>query len=312
MSTLNDLELIYRVARNYYINDYSQAKIAKLENLSRPQISRLLQKAKALGIVKIDIVPFKEPDILLMQEKLREILKLGEVLIVPSLKQGDNPNAFMAAAADFLSKRICEHKKVGVGWGQTIYNTSFLLTPIDTNPELTFYPIVGNSGINEPSYQINSIIDRFAEKFRAKATYTQCLFLAYADQIPNSVYDQISYLKSCWGYLDAAVVGLGGRIISSKIHIDEMPLHIRQKLLTEHTMGDLFGRFFMDDGTFLSYPDDLALTAIEPDTLRNMEQVYCVAAGRHKVDAIRFVSKNRYIKTLLTDEATAMLLLDSY
>lgn len=312
MSTLEDLSLLYRIARYYYLNENSQAEIAKLEKLSRPQISRLLRRAKELGIVRIMISPPENSDIFTLQARLKEALGLNAVYISPSAeKNKENMAGFISAAATYLSDNLGNFKSVGIGWGKSMYYTSFQLSPKTDNKDTTFYPVVGNSGTNIPYYQINSITDRFADKFHAKAYFTQSLFLAPVDQISEITRERLAYLKSCWANLDAVVIGLGGRIISPKIFIDEMPPHTQKKLLLEHTIGDIYGNFFMDDHTFFAYPKDYQLTALNPDALKRIDQVFCIAIGLHKVDAIRYAAQTRYIKTLITDDLTARAVLDS-
>ena len=44
-------------------------------------------------------------------------------------------------------------------------------------------------------------------------------------------------------------------------------------------------------------------------TLKELENVIGVAAGSHKVDAIRAVLRGKYLDVLITDEATALQLL---
>ena len=44
-------------------------------------------------------------------------------------------------------------------------------------------------------------------------------------------------------------------------------------------------------------------------TLKELENVIGVAAGGHKVDAIRAVLRGKYLDVLITDEATALQLL---
>ena len=55
MNIFDDVSLLYTVAKYYYLDEYSQGDIAKLLNISRPQISRLLKRARELEIVKIEV-----------------------------------------------------------------------------------------------------------------------------------------------------------------------------------------------------------------------------------------------------------------
>lgn len=310
MSVLEDMALLFRVAKNYYLEDYSQGEIAQLENISRPQVSRLLQRARELGIVKISVAFPDTPDRSWVKERLQNRLGLKDVCISPSTeKDKENEAGVYTVAGTYLSRVLGGYHHVGIGWGKSMYYTSFQLIPRAGNQELTFIPIIGNSGTNIPYLQINSIVDRFAEKFGAKAYYTQSLFLSPVTQFPED-QKRLVELKRSWENLDAVVIGLGGKINSKKIYIDELPATMNRKRLTEHALGDILGQYFMDDQTVFEYPKEYQVIALDLEALKRVENVLCIARGIHKVEAITYAASQGYIKTLVTDEITARAVLE--
>ena len=50
---VNDERMMLRVCDLYYNRDVSQSDIARLMDLSRPTVAKLLQRARQKGIVKI-------------------------------------------------------------------------------------------------------------------------------------------------------------------------------------------------------------------------------------------------------------------
>ena len=50
-----DMMQMYRIAKMYYMDGLTQAQIAAAESISRSQISRLLDQARARGIVEITV-----------------------------------------------------------------------------------------------------------------------------------------------------------------------------------------------------------------------------------------------------------------
>jgi DNA-binding transcriptional regulator LsrR (DeoR family) len=311
MSVLDDSALLFRVAKYYYLDDCSQSEIAQLENISRPQVSRLLHKARDVGIVRIAVVPPDTPDRSRLIERLQDVLGLDGMCISPSTeKDKENDAGVYSVAATYLSDVLSRCKNVGVGWGKTMYFTSFQLISKPGNKELTFIPIIGNSGTTIPYYQINSITDRFAEKFSAKAYYTQSQFLSPVTRLPQIDQKRLVDLKKRWEGLDAAVIGLGGKIISPKTYFDELPARTNTKRLAEHALGDILGQFFMDDRTIFQFPKEYQVIALDLEALKRIEQVICIARGRHKVEAIVHAARHGYIRTLVTDEFTAKAVLD--
>ncbi len=76
--------LLTKIARLYYEEGYTQQEIANRLAISRPQISKLLKKARKQGIVKIEIID-KEEDFGVLEIKLSKKFSLNEVIIAPSL-----------------------------------------------------------------------------------------------------------------------------------------------------------------------------------------------------------------------------------
>ena len=54
---MQDLDLMLEVARMYYERDMTQQKIADKIYVSRSRVSRMIKKARALGLVEIIIKP---------------------------------------------------------------------------------------------------------------------------------------------------------------------------------------------------------------------------------------------------------------
>ena len=79
---LEDVNVLYKIASLYYEGGYTQDEIARKVAMSRPMISRALEKARSLGIVTIQVVPpkrFKE-----LSSEISARLGIRDVVIAPS------------------------------------------------------------------------------------------------------------------------------------------------------------------------------------------------------------------------------------
>nr|MBA3449658.1 helix-turn-helix domain-containing protein [Chloroflexia bacterium] len=107
------------VARQYYVEDFTQEQIARRIGVSRSHVSRMLKEARALGIVEINVHhPLRtRPD---FQERLQEMLPLAQSLVLAASPEpnGEQPEAahntviarqLGALAARFLNERIAEN-----------------------------------------------------------------------------------------------------------------------------------------------------------------------------------------------------------
>ena len=167
---------LYNVARMYYMDGLGQQEIANITGYSRPQVSRMLKEARNNRIVEITLHPpyGADPGVLARQLQERFGLHRAHVLDNSAYAENDQTERVRAVAgyaAEYLSEQLPSCRKVGVGWGHTIY-TTVLATEHSNRPlSVLFVPLTGNSGFSKPYYQTNSIVDRFAEKYKARGEF---------------------------------------------------------------------------------------------------------------------------------------------
>ena len=83
--------MIAKITWLYYINDYTQQQIADSMHISRTKVTRYLQKAKEMGLVKIT-VDTEYHSFFDKEQQLMKMLSLDEILIVPTAQ---TPNETM-------------------------------------------------------------------------------------------------------------------------------------------------------------------------------------------------------------------------
>lgn len=81
------------------------------------------------------------------------------------------------------------------------------------------------------------------------------------------------------------------------------------RLRTSRAVGDVLCHFLGADGQLIPTPIEDRLIATPLSGLKAMPNVVGLAAGAQKVEAIRAVLRGGYLDVLITDEATADLLL---
>lgn len=313
MNIFDDTMLIYRVARNYYIDNLSQNEIAMMTNISRPQISRLIKRAHELGIARVDISLPSSIDIQQLKEQLRICLDLDDV-IIPSNSSSDEDlnNNFYSFAANYIYDYIDDCSSVGLGWGRSLYETSLQLSYRKEKNQMSFYSLVGSSGNNNPYMQTNGITDRFAERFRGKAHYINTLAVTPKASISEVESKRLEAIQNHWKSLDAAIVGIGGYELSEQFAINELSHDEYILNHKEEIFGDLIANFFLKDKRLLKLPERYCISACPLDDLKKIPKVIAISKGLSKVDAIYFAAKNKYIKALITDQQTAKAILEKY
>lgn len=314
-----DYTLLYRVAKAYYEDNMTQQEIAEVENFSRPQISRLLKKATEEGLVTYSLNFPAQIDEEATARRLQDMLGLEQVVLVPSFyggRQKVNPDDvcknLSLGVADKLADLLGDAKNVGIGWGRALYNTSlYVRPPLRPVRGRTFLPLIGLSGDNNPMLQINTIVDRFGERYHSERYYVNMQSLQTTQSM--AAYDPaiLRHLRGKWDELDAAVLGIGSAPTFNTNLISEFPKRYKKQIQSSGTVGDILSQFFYEDGRVLELDAQYRLLAMDIGQLRRVPKVIAIAAGAEKCRAIPAAARLGYIKTLVTDYDTAVKIIQT-
>ena len=312
-----DYTLLYRVAKAYYKDKKTQQEIADIENFSRSQISRILKRAEDEGLVTYTLTFPVVVDEVAMAQQLQNTLGLEQVVLIPSFYQeGQKPNADMVCrnlalgAAEKLPQLLGDAKNIGIGWGRTLYNTSLCIRPQRYVKGRIFLPLIGSSGDNNPMLQVNTIVDRFGERFHADRKYINMQSFWAKDVLGDEIPASLAVLLEKWRQLDAAIVGIGGPPVGNVNNlISEFPRTYKRQVQNSGTVGDILSQFFYEDGHIFQMDTNYRLLALSIEDLRNVKNVIAMASGSEKRDSIRVAARLGYIKTLITDYNTAQEIL---
>ena len=112
--------LLVRVAELYYEQGMSQQNIAELLGLSRPTVSRLLEEARACGVVEITVhSPLRKDPVL--SARLRRELGLRDAVVLSGSYDYDQALRRCAQAAGEVFRAVLENgMTVGISWGRAL------------------------------------------------------------------------------------------------------------------------------------------------------------------------------------------------
>ncbi|MFZ5859206.1 MAG: sugar-binding transcriptional regulator [Spirochaetota bacterium] len=306
-----DIFTIYRIARYYYSDGLSQEEIAAKEGFSRSQISRLIDLAKNLGLVKITLLPPTDQHTEDLSCFLMKELKLHSAIVVPVSKNADDGEITMAIAtraADYLMTELSKYSVVGLGWGRTVYKTAGILPHAKAKGEKPFFvPLIGISGDDNPYLQINTIIDRFSSSFQSKGFFVNLPCVREKGAALTEIEEKrISDLKKRWVTIEAAVIGLGAPPSKSPNLIDELSPEYKNELRRSPACGDILAQFFNPDGNLFKPEHDYDLLAYNIKNLSGLKKSICLAGGSEKYKGILTAARAGYITDLISDEKTAL------
>ncbi len=310
-SLIADRDAMVRVCRLYYFEEKTQNEIAKTLGISRPQVSRLLSRAKEEGILKIEI----DPGTMVHSEEIADALKqkchLNHVVVSDVDPNGDVIRSLGFSAARFLSGYLKDNQLIGISWGRTLYETVERIVFNGELPNTTFVPLIGGVGQIRHEYQMNSIVEKIANAFRSKRYYLYApAHMKHAKTLQMMLEDDaISLVVEMWKKLDLAIVGIGEPISLSNTFRDIYDPDFFSFLLKQTAIGDIAARFFTKDGAPCASADE-SILGISLSQLKQVPKVIGIAGGKEKTDAIYTAIKTGYINSLVTDKHTAIRILE--
>jgi len=315
MSLRKELKMMLRAARLYYEDGLTQQQVADELGVSRPQVSRLLTRARAEGVVRITIADpfatFEEIETQLVETfgLDRAVISAGEGLSGESLRRHIG-----LAAAGYLRNVLTDGLKIGIGWGHTLHA---VVEALDTSrrASIQVFPLIGGLGQKSASFQVNDLARRLAEAFSGtwQALYAPAFVGdAQAREVLLRHPDAQRMIET-WDHLDMALVGIGNFAFqrqSSMFFAEYMDQSLLQRLEERKAVGDLCGRFFDIQGNqcFL----ESGVIGISLEQLKALDQVVGIAGGEEKVTAILSALRGGYLNVLVTDSVTAQAVLEKH
>lgn len=300
------------VSWHYYVNGLTQAEIAKLLDSTRLRVNQAIQKAKSLGIVKIQVATPLSSRIEL-QEQTRRALGVRRVLCAPAPRDHyEYHNAVGATLASFVTERmrVRAWRTLGVSWGMTL-ESAINRMPQQTHTDVEVVSMLGGT-MQGTSFNTFNIASGFAT--RLGATYS----LLVAPIFLSEGVDRDLFLSQAifathfakFTTLDAAILTASDVSSRSFLVANGLPSEVTTEELTSvGAVGDVLGRFLDAEGRSINHPIDSRTIGVDLDTVRSIPEKILAAAGKHKVAIIRAAARRGLVDTLITDDVTAELIL---
>ncbi len=207
------IQKLVEVAQMYYEQDLTQSEISEKLGVSRPLVSRMLNEAKELGIVTIQVhSPLEGLNTVLNQ--LRNLYNLRGGVIVPDTNTENTTNQLIASnILDFILNFSPTTANIGIGWGYIIgmFTKTAERAEIHQKLDATVFPLIGNSSVSNRDYHSNEIIRVFAEKTGASPIYIHAPAFLESEQEKQLFEESESFKKveNAWSKMDTAIINLG-------------------------------------------------------------------------------------------------------
>ena len=314
MARIDELRLMAKVGRMYYVQGLRQVEITDRLHIHQSTVSRLLKRAEKEGIVRIT---FSAPKGLHteLEDALQTTFALREAIVVDSIDDEDQlVKDLGAAAAFYLETTVKPSDVIGISsWSAALLAMVESMHPNPRAAGAAVVQILGGIGNPGAEAHATQLTQRLAQLLSGRATLLPAPGVVGSPDArrvmlkDRYVQEAVDLFKS----VTVALVGIGAvepsKLLATSGNVFS-PHELRQ-LSRSGAAGDICLRFFDKEGDPVSTPLNDRVISMDLPTLRKVPRVVGIAGGRRKTTAIRGALAGRWINVLITDRATAERLL---
>jgi len=304
--------LAVRAAWLHYAGGLTQAAVAKRLGVPSVKAHRLIARAVQDGVVKVSI-DGEISECIALEDRLTKKFGLQTCEVSPDLGEEGLPLRTLSVAGASFLKREIENAKdgcIGIGHGRTLAASVAQMSRSDVKT-VTFVSLLGGLTRNY-SATPHDVMARLTEKTGATAYVMPVPFFANTVEDREVLLSQrgVSKVFEMAANSELKVVSIGttepsaSLVSSGMIEMDEI-----KDVIGQGGVGELLGHFFDIKGQRIRTTLTERTLSVGLDQLDG-KRIVAIAGGKEKIGAIRSVLMSGCLSGLITDERTALALLD--
>jgi deoxyribonucleoside regulator len=313
-----DLRLALRAATLYYLDGLTQAEIASRLGVSRPTAGRLIARAKAKGLVRIEVVPQDMRDDLHADEEreLEQRYGLTEAVVAGhgvDIGAPGRPAAYASvgrAAAALLMRRLSPDDVLGFTWGPEQVAVVTALTPGVASCRAV---VQLDGAMSTAAYQTGTefILGRCADVLRASTIRLPAPLYADPSTVASMRSDSlISRTLEAGRRADVMLFGVGAVSMSTTLFEGSfLDTKMLDELISLGAVGEIGGRFFDAEGTPVDTELQQRAVSVPLEDIRNCEKTILISSGVTKHHATLGALRGKLARLLVCDIDCARWLL---
>ena len=302
------LVLTATVARRYYLEGASKSDIAAELGLSRFKVARMLERARATGLVRIELDARGEIN-LDLSVRLRGAYGLRHCVVIDAPEDDDVllRSALGRAAAELLTEIVEPGDVLGLAWARSLMAMRTSLTRL---PACDVVQLTGALSLPADDSSIELVRDL------ARRSNGQGFFYYVPMVLPDAATARVlrtqpDVARAIERYPDVtkAVIGVGAWRQGLSTVVGALTEQERREMYDLGVRSELSGVQIDGDGNPVTTPLTDRLIGIDARQLHAVPDVIAVAYGTPKVDAVRAGIRGGFITSLVTHTAMASGLL---
>lgn len=316
MTQLDELRLMTKIARLLYEENQTQSQVAQRLGLSQSTISRLANRAREEGIVKITVSVPQGVHANLEQALIRRY-GLRDVVVVDCAEDADEERIqhdIGAAAAYYVQSTLGENEVIGLSsWSATLLAMVDALHPLTRRKNDHAAPRVVQilGGVGNPAAAVHAarLTGRFADLVQGTAVYLPAPgIVASPATLQAFLADAyVAEAMQLFHQVTLALVGIGAVEPSPLLaHSGNIFTETELNLLRQSgAAGDILLRFFDENGSPVQTELNERVVSMTLEQLKQVNRAVGVAGGSRKYAAIRGALLGGWINVLVTDRLTS-------
>ncbi len=304
---------LVRVAWACEIEGLTQAEAADRFGVTRLRVNRALAEARSRGIVRVYINSAYSP-CAEAEYKLKNKYGLADAHVAPVSDKNEPVKELIGSyLGQYLSSHLADTsvRRFGMGWGTTLNYAMTHMRPLN-RPDLEILSVMGcvtrSSDIN-----IIESTRLLANLCNAGKSYFTAPLYASSTKSRNTLVKQevFSEMIDSIRTVDSLAMTLGDMSALSNMISDGIPASVSVKeLLEAGAVGDALGYYLNKKGKLAKHRLNGCVVGMNLGDLADIDNVILAAGGGHKIPIIKAFLNLNYVDTFITDQATAVALID--
>lgn len=296
MLSVHERAQLVAAARLYYESNLTQAQIAQRLNVSRPSVSKMLARARELGIVHIEIRAGDEGKADLLQRLQSKYALAGGCVLT------DEQDVM-----HYLMAETTADKSLALGWGYALGEVVLKAADCSSYTQNGMvYPLIGKAHFPNKGYHPDELVKIWADACGRSSYMLGCNAFPASEEEraeleSRSVYQQ---LLQQWQSLDAAVVSICGY---PAVPDEATATRFGDALEQQKAVGSFLSYYYNQRGEFISGNNDYCMH-IPLAQLRRCKKLIGIGLNAGKKALLGALATGLFTNLVVSEEQAKALL----
>jgi DNA-binding transcriptional regulator LsrR (DeoR family) len=308
--------LISAVLTLYYVQELTQAEVARRLGLSTSKVNRLLQQARRQGMVEIIIrTPFQH--LFDLEARLKAIFDLSDVAVIPQVAEEptDMAHTLGRAGANCLLEHLRDGDVIGIGGGTAVHAVVQAIQP--PHPyDVEVVPVLG-AVQGQVTTDVNYLAARLAERLGGRAYQLHAPAFVDTREQREALLSMgpVKEILDIARRTTVALMGVGTVDDEASRFVQFTALSAEEmKRIAEDCggVGEIGALVFDGQGHPCAHEYAGRVVGLTLEELKRVPLLIGVAARAVKAVPLYGALRGGYLDALVTDEAAAKAMLDLF